>query len=76
MPAFQIAVINDIFEASNEQDLPDMASARIQGLKSALEVGVEQILASGKPIFGAEVTVSGGSERQRFIVSMATSPLK
>lgn len=53
-----------------------MASARIQGLKSALEVGVEQILASGKPIFGAEVTVSGGSERQRFIVTMATSPLK
>jgi hypothetical protein len=76
MPAFQIAVINDIFEASNEQDLPDMASARIQGLKSALEVGVEQMLASGKPIFGAEVTVSGSSERQRFIVSMATSPLK
>ena len=76
MPAFHIAVVNDVFEASNEQDLPDMASARIQGLKSALEVGVEQILASGKPIFGAEVTVSGGSGRQRFIVTMATSPLK
>ena len=76
MPAFHITVVNDIFEASNEQDLPDMASARIQGLKSALEVGVEQILASGKPIFGAEVTVSGGSGRQRFIVTMATSPLK
>ena len=76
MPAFNIAVVNDVFEASNEQDLPDMASARIQGLKSALEVGVEQILASGKPIFGAEVTVSGGSGRQRFIVTMATSPLK
>lgn len=53
-----------------------MASARIQGLKSALEVGVEQMLATGKPIFGAELTVSGSSERQRFIVSMATSPLK
>jgi hypothetical protein len=75
VPLFQITVVNHDFEATSEQELGDMEEARISGLKSALEIGRDQLV-EGSPLFGAEVIVTDGTLRERFILSMGTSPLK
>ena len=75
MPNFKIKIINDTFEASNHEELADLEAAKSQALKGALEIGVEKIVA-GDPVFGAEVIVADGSDRQRFVVTIAMSPLK
>jgi hypothetical protein len=75
MTLFQITVVNHDFESTSEQELSDLHAARFAGLKSAIDIGEDQILA-GCPIFGAEVIISHGEERDRFILSIGTSPLK
>ena len=75
MPAFQITVVNDTFVSTNEQEFRDLDAAKRQGLKAALEVGVEQVL-DGQPLFGAEVIIAHGNARERFIVTIGTSSLK
>jgi hypothetical protein len=75
MPNFQITVVNDPFDSTSEAELDDIGAAKLSALKGALELGVEQIL-GGAPVFGAEVIVGDGNARQRFIVAIATSPLK
>jgi hypothetical protein len=75
VPTFAIKIINDTFEATNHEDLADMGAAKRQALKGALEIGTEKVLA-GEPVFAAEVIVADGTDRQRFIVTIATSPLK
>ena len=75
MSAFQITVVNDEFAFTSEEEVSDFDEARASGMKGALEVGIEQILA-GKELFGAEITVSNGDVRERFVVSIATSKLK
>lgn len=74
MPKFVITVVNDEFIAENDEEHAAAEDARDQALKGALELGVEQIL-SGKSFFGAEVIVSDGNSRQRFLVSVGASPL-
>ncbi len=75
MPTFQITVTNDEFISSDEVDLATSETAYAMALKSALEMGCDQML-QGRPVYGAEVTVSDGNAPQRFLVTIATSPLK
>jgi hypothetical protein len=75
MPTYLISVVNDEFAVENEEDHPTADDARSQGIKGALEVGTEQVLA-GKSFFAAEVTISDGNSRQRFVVAVGASPLK
>jgi hypothetical protein len=75
MPTFEIKIINDTFEAANHEELADMEAAKWQALKGALEIGTEKIL-TGEAVFAAEVIVADGSDRQRFVVTIAMSPLR
>lgn len=72
---FHIKVINDTFEATNQEELADMEAATRQALRGALELGIEKIL-TGEPVFGAEVVVAGGDARERFVVTIATSSIQ
>lgn len=72
---FRIKVINDTFEATNQEELADMEAATRQALKGALELGTEKIIA-GESVFGAEVIIADGEGRQRFVVTIATSPIQ
>jgi hypothetical protein len=74
VPNFQIKIINDTFKASNHEELADMEAAKSQALKGGLEIGAEKIL-TGAPVFVAEVIVADEHDRQRFVVTIATSPL-
>ena len=75
VPLFQITVVNHDFESTSDQEAADMAAAKLSGLKSAMEIGADQ-LAEGSPLFGAEIIVTDGTLRERFILSMGSSPLK
>ena len=70
-----MTVVNEDFLAENEQELPDAAAAAEQAVKGALTMGVEQVLA-GKRFFGAEVVVSDGNIRERFVIAVGASPIK
>ena len=75
MPTFQITIINDTFASRSEQELDHLDTAKRQGLKGALEIGVDQVM-DGQPLFAAEVVVAHGNTRERFIVTIGASPLK
>ena len=75
MPSYQIAVVNEEFTVESVEEHSDREAAAEQAIKGALAVGSEQVLA-GKQFFGAEVTVSDGNSRQRFVVAVGVSPLK
>ena len=74
MPIYQISVVNADFSVKNEEEHPDAAAAAGQGIKGALAVGLEAVLAVNS-FFGAEVSVSDGESRQRFMVAVGVSPL-
>jgi hypothetical protein len=76
MPKFRIRIVNSAFSAEEEQEVPDFEAAKREGLKGALNIGVDQVL-KGEPFFGAEVSVdSEGDQRVRFLVSVGASPLQ
>lgn len=75
MPTFHITVVNDEFAIEDEEEHSDAAAAVEQAIKGTLALGSEAVLA-GKMFFGAEVTVSDGNERQRFMVAVGATPLK
>ena len=76
MPNYRVSVINQTFRACNEHDLQTLDDAREQGIKSALEIGADEV-AKGKPFFGAEVRVENGGELLgRYVVSVGFSPLQ
>jgi hypothetical protein len=76
MPTFQIRVINTDYDNSNEIDRPSAQEARAEALKSALQIGVEEVC-NGTPFFGAEVRVeSDGKVRDRLVVAIGVSPLR
>lgn len=75
MAQFAISIVNHEFVAMSEQELEDADAAKTQALKGVLEVGSEAV-ASGKTFFAAEVIVSDGNYRERFVVSIGVSPLK
>jgi hypothetical protein len=76
MPTFQIRVINTDYDNSNEIDRPSAQEARAEALKSALQIGVEEVC-NGTPFFGAEVRVeSEGKVQDRLVVAIGVSPLR
>jgi hypothetical protein len=73
---FHIHVVNSEFESSSDIDAADGAEARKQALRSALEIGVDEVC-KGSPFVGAEVRVElDGELQERFLVSIGQSPLK
>ena len=76
MPTFRIRVINTEFDDSNEIDRPSADQARAEALKSALQIGVDEVC-KGTPFFGAEVRVENGGEIvERLVVAVGVSPLR
>ena len=76
MPTFRIRVINTEFDNSNEIHQPSADHARAEALKSALQIGVDEVC-KGTPFFGAEVRVENGSEVvERLVVAIGVSPLR
>lgn len=76
MAIFHISVVNQHFEARNKHDLPSIADARAEALKSALQIGIDEV-DEENPLFGAEVSILQDGERvTRFILSIAISELR
>lgn len=76
MPRFRIRVINTDFDNSNEIDRSSVDEARAEALKSALQIGVDEVC-NGTPFFGAEVRVEDGGEVvDRLVVAVGVSPLR
>jgi hypothetical protein len=76
VPPFRIIVINESTSAADDHDLSSAEQAQLEAIKSALQIGTEEIL-NGKPFFGAEAKVEhGGEVVKRYVVSMGVSPLQ
>lgn len=76
MPTFLIRVTNTDYDDSSEIDRPSAAEARAEGLKGALQMGVEEVC-RGSPFFGAEVCIESGDEvLERLVVAVGVSPLR
>ncbi|HEY4071187.1 MAG TPA: hypothetical protein VGM04_06490 [Sphingomicrobium sp.] len=76
MATFHIHVINSEFESRNEMAATSMEEARRQALRSALQIGIDEVC-NGSHFFGAEVRVEvDGHLKERFMVGMGQSPLK
>jgi hypothetical protein len=76
MPTFRIRVVNTDFDNSNEINQPSADRARVEAVKSALQIGVDEVC-KGTPFFGAEVRVESGSETlERLVVAIGVSPLR
>ena len=75
MPGFRMHIVNEDFEASDEFEAADADSARQAALKSALDIGLDEVI-KGKKLFAAEVKVEGeGQPTKRFIATVGASPL-
>ena len=75
MTTYKIRVVNSDFESSNEMDAPGTEEARSQALRSALEIGIDEVC-KGNPFFGAEVSIElNGDTEKRFMVGIGQSPL-
>lgn len=76
VPNYQIHVVNSDYEACNDSDALNFDGARKQGLRAALQIGIEEVC-NGTPFFGAEVRVElDGELMERFVVSIGQSPLR
>jgi hypothetical protein len=76
MPTFFVQVINSDFQASSQVEADDIADAQRQALKSALQIGADEVC-KGVPFFGAEIRVElDGQVAERFLVTMGQSPLQ
>ena len=76
MPTFQIHVTNMDYENSSEIDRPSAKEARAEALKSALQIGVDEVC-SGASFFGAEVRIESDSETlERLVVAIGVSPIR
>jgi hypothetical protein len=75
MSTFQVRVINTDFHARADIDRPTRDEARKEALKSALQIGVEEVC-NGKHFFGAEVCIESGDEVvERLVVAVGVSTL-
>ena len=75
MPDFRMHIVNEDFQASDEFEATDADAARLAALKSALDIGLDEVL-KGKKLFAAEVKVEGdGQPAKRFIATVGASPL-
>ena len=75
MPDFRMRIVNEDFEDSNEFAAADAEAARQAALKSALEIGLDEVI-KGKKLFAAEVRIEAdGQPPKRFIATVGASPL-
>ncbi len=75
MPDFRMHIVNEDFEASDKFEAADLDAARLAALKSALDIGLDEVI-KGKKLFAAEVRVEGdGQTLKRFIATVGASPL-
>lgn len=76
MPTYSIRIINKDFAACEPVDVENEEAARSQGLKGALQIGVEEVC-QGKPFFAAEVSIENAEKTiERMMVAIGTSPLQ
>jgi hypothetical protein len=76
MPTFQIRVINTDYENSCEIDRPSAKEARAEAMKSALQIGIDEVC-GGAAFFGAEVCIESDSETvERLVVAIGVSTLR
>lgn len=75
MGIFNISIVNKTFESHNERDCPNVADARAEAIRGALEIGTGEVDDSN-PLFGAEISIGQGGKRlERFVLTIAVSPL-
>ena len=75
VPTYRMHMINEDFEASDEFEAADAEAARQKALKSALDIGLDEVT-KGKKLFAAEVRVGeDGQSAKRFIATVGASPL-
>jgi hypothetical protein len=76
VPTFRIHVTNTDTEAISDVDRQTPDEARTEALKSALQIGVDEVC-KGKPFFGAEVRIKNGPDvLERLVVAIGVSPLR
>ena len=76
MPLFNITVVNQTFESSDEHDLPTAEEAKAEAIKGALQIGISEVGVE-PAFFAAEVKIAEqGQHLARYIVSVGVSPLK
>lgn len=76
MPTYRVTVLNEHFESSEDHRCEHVEDAIKAALKGALDIATEQV-ASGKPFFGAEVTLSKGNEMlSQMVIAVGASSLK
>lgn len=76
MPIFCISVTNQDFEAENEQELPTLEVAQDEAIKSALQIGIDEVGIT-RPFFAAEVKIDcDGEYVSRYIVTVGVSLLR
>ena len=77
MPKYCIRVVNRNFATSTDSELSNMEAARSDGLKGALQIGVQEIYEGKTSFFAAEVTIENDHEpTERMMVAIGTSPLQ
>jgi hypothetical protein len=76
MATYRVCIVNEHFAQSGEHEAPDVVHAWKGAIRSAIEIGADQV-SHGNPFFGAEVTLEEGNKRiGRYVVSIGATPLK
>ena len=76
MPTFSINIVNSDFASSNSLDATSPEAARSEALKSALQIGSEEVC-NGNPFFAAEIRIQNGDETiERMVVAIGASALQ
>lgn len=76
MPLYRISVTNTHYDACEEQELPSPEAARQEAIKSALQLGIEEV-DEAQSFFAAEIRIDEGDRSHgRYIVAIGVSPLK
>lgn len=75
MPSYRICVINRNFSSSEEIDASNSDAARVQALRGALQIGVDEIC-EGKMFFAAQISIEGKNKPERLVIAIGASPLQ
>lgn len=76
VPTFQITIHNEDFTSSDAYDAESQEAALKHAIRSAISIASDEV-SSGKPFFGAEVTLEKGEEELiRYVIAVGGSPLK
>ena len=76
MPTYRISIVNKDFTATEDIDAADVAAARTEALKGALQIGTDEIC-EGKMFFGAEISIQGnGKATERLMIAIGATSLR